>query len=536
MRGSFFGLNVAVTGLLAAQRNLDVVSHNINNVNTPGYSRQEGLQKATTPLPLYDGSGMLGTGSRVYSIKRVRDEYLDSKYWNESKTLGEMDAKMVSLSDLEALFNEPSDSGYTAIMNTFYNGLQELSKDPTNDAIRALVRENGISLTKYFNSTAAHFDKLQADINDKVKTKVEEVNSLAKRISELNRQIYFFELDGNTANDLRDERGVLVDQMSRLVNIETNEITVGKHPNGLENKHFVISINGKSIVDHFNTSLLSAVKRDTQLNSEDISGLYEVEWQDGNTLELKSGEIKGYLDMRDGNDGDPAAAGYTGPLAASLNYKGIPYYQRKLNEFVRQFAMAFNEGQLADASGNFDGHVKGYGMDINGTGQKTGIRFFTMLDSGDPPKPLDSVAFDGSAAAYAQLTAKNFSLSMEVTDNARNIATASSPNNAEETGILKNLINTQHDKKMFAMGEPNDFMKALIVNIGISSQYAKKIADNQTAIVDHIIQRRTSESGVSLDEEMANMVKFQHAYNASAKMITTMAEVYDTLINKMGVR
>ena len=539
MSESFFGLNIAVRGLYTAQKSLDVVNHNLNNVNTPGYSRQQAIQVAARPMALYDGTGMMGTGSDISGVKRVRDEYLDFKYWSENINMGEWQAKQEVLSDVEVTFNEPSNSGFTTIMNDFYSSLHELAKDPSSTAVRSLVRQKGVTLTKYFNSTAAHFEKLQEDVNYRIQTKVQEVNSYATQVQQLNRQIYIAELDGNSANDLRDQRTLLVDKMSKIVNIEANEVVAGKLPNGSDDEHFVITISGKAIVDHFDISKLAIVQRNNsqKVNSEDVENLYEVGWADGNSLNVKGGEVRGYLDLRDGNEGGTGPNGIVSP-----NYKGIPYYQKKLNEFVRTFAMAFNEGYI-DSNGDgtispsedLQGHADGVGL--NGIG---GIRFFTY--TAVDKLPISSTTFLNGAVnsaaivnRYSNITAKNFSVSSEVQNDYNAIAAADTTGEVGNINVLNSLLKTRQNAKMFAEGAPEDFMKSLVATMGVDSQQAKNYQANQNVIVKQIENRRLSDSGVSMDEEMANMVKFQHAYNASAKMIQTMAEIYDTLINKLGV-
>jgi flagellar hook-associated protein 1 len=528
MRSSFFGLNVSVSGLFTAQRNLDVVNHNLSNATTPGYSRQQAVQATDTPMSLYDGTGMIGTGSRVTAVNRVRDVFLDAKYWSESTTSGEWDTKTLMLSEIEKTFNEPSDSGFTTIMNDFYNSLQELSKNPGSGAVRALVRQRGITMANYFNSLAIHFEKLQSDVNGDVKSKVDEVNSLATRILQLNKQIYTAELDGNAANDLRDARGLLVDQLSKIVNIEANEVVVGKLPDGRENRHFVITISGKALVDHYDASLLTVTQRTSKLNDVDVDSLYDVGWADGNKLDVKGGELKGYLDIRDGNNGKlpSTTSGYSGPLTQSPSYKGIPYYQEQLNIFVKNFAEEFNLGK-----GTLKGHKSGHGLyDTVNNKDRTGLDFFTMLGSNG--KPIDTATFAGG---YANITAKNFAVSADIMDNVDNIAVSDQPQEQGNTNVLKDLIQQRQDKSMFTAGTPEDFMKSLLAALGIDSQAAVRMSDNQDDIVKFIDTQRLSDSGVSIDEEMANLVKYQHAYNASAKMINTMADVYDTLINKLGV-
>ncbi len=551
MREGFFGLNVSIRGLYSAQRSLDVVNHNLNNVNTPGYSRQQAVQVASKPMALFDGTGMLGTGSDVIAIKRVRDEYLDFKYWSENVSLGEWQAKTELLSDIETTFNEPSDSGFNKIISDFYSSLQELAKDPSSLAVRALVREKGVSVAKYFNSVATHFEKLQADVNDRIKIKVGEINSLGTQIQQLNRQIYAAELDGSTANDLRDQRTLLVDKLSKIVNIEANEVVAGKLPSGADDKHFVITISGKALVDHFNLSKLATDLRPAgkKLNPEDIDNLCDVRWEDGNTLEIKGGELRGYLDIRDGNEGLPADASYQGYLDNSPFYKGIPYYQRKLNQFVQTFARAFNEGFVdrnGDGSISFDenqgGHADGYKLSSVEGDSPSGIRFFTIL--GADGKQINTQTFLGTAdpsdtaqvyALYSQITAKNFAVSQDIFDDMNNISASSAAGQKGNIDNLNSLLSMRQDPKMFAEGSPEDFIKSLVSTLGVDSQQAKTLSSNQENIVSQLVNRRLSDSGVSIDEEMTNLVKFQHAYNASAKMITTWAEIYDTLINRMGV-
>lgn len=521
MREGFFGLNVAVRGLYTSQRNLDVINHNLNNVNTPGYSRQKTIQVASRPMPIYDGTGMVGTGSDVTAIERVRDEYLDFKYWSESVAHGEWDAKRALLADMEVTFNEPSDSGFNKILDEFFSSLQELAKDPGSDAVRALVRERGVTVAKYFNSVAIHFEKLQTDINYRVNTKVTEVNSLGTQIQQLNRQIYSAELDGNTANDLRDQRTLLIDKLSKIINIDANEVVAGKLPSGKDDKRLVITMSGKAFIDHYELSKLAVKQRSEadKLNEEDVSNLYDVEWEDGNSLKIRGGELKGYLDIRDGNDAENGS-----PL-----YKGIPFYQKKLNQFVRTFAKAFNEGIVGTT--DLQGHAEGYGTDGS-----TGVRFFTMLGKGNMPISSTDLMDDPDVnVCYDKITAKNFAVSSDIMDNFRKIAAADTVGEIGNIVNLNSILKMRNNKHMFTEGAPEDFMKSIATTLGIDSQQAIRISANQEAIVKQVENRRLSESGVSIDEEMASLVKHQHAYTAAAKMVTTMSELYDILINRVGL-
>lgn len=534
MRESFFGFNVATRGLYTAQRNLDVINNNINNVNTPGYSRQQAVQVASKPMTMYDGTGMVGTGSQVTGVKRVRDEYLDFKYWSENIAYGEWETKEALLADMEVTFNEPSDSGFNTILDEFFSSLQELAKDPASEAVRTLVSERGVTVAKYFNNLATHFEGLQVDVNDRIETTVEKINSIGIQIQQLNRQIYSSELDGNTANSLRDQRILLVDELSRLVNVDATEVVVGKLPSGEDDARMVITISGKAFIDHFNLSKLSVTQRETKLNSEDVPNLYDIGWEDGNTLKIRGGELKGYLDVRDGNDGENGS-----PI-----YNGIPHYIKKLDEFVQTFAKAFNEGYIDyDNNGTIEagedsaGHSDGYGV---GATASLGTRFFTMLgvdnqsvSSGDFINGETTIS--GIVDMYSNMTAKNFAVSSDILDDFNKIATS------DKTGEVGNIVNVnaliklRTNTQMFSEGAPEDFMKSVVTSLGINSQQAIRISANQAVIVEQIENRRFSDSGVSVDEEMANMVKQQQAYSAAAQMINAMAEIYDILINRVGM-
>jgi len=545
---TFIGFDIATRGLYAAQRGLTNVNHNIDNINTPGYSRQQLLQRASRPMLMADGSGMLGTGADVTGVQRVRDEYLDTKYRSEAQYLGEWDVKNTLLEEMQTMYNEPSESGFNTIMNDFYDTLQQLSTDPSSHSTRAAVKEKAVMVAKYFNSVATHFEYLQNDVNNIIYAKVQEVNSLADQIAKLNLQIYNYEVTGNAANDLRDQRGDLVDRLSEIVNVQAYEVNCGKLPSGRDDMRFVVAISGKPLVDHNQVCYLEAVQRVDKKNAEDIENLYEIAWEDGNKLNIKSGELRGYLDVRDGNDG----------LNSSPDYRGIPYYQRKMNEFVRVFARTFNEGVIdTDGDGGLDkinGHVDGYTLNSVKTDPPVpppGIRFFTMLD--EYGNPMSSAQFastaelvDDDAATpgvnekldvmYGYITAKNFSISSEIdSDPTNNICTSDSAGEVGNILNLRSIMSMRHNPYMFKEGGPEDYIKTVVSSMGVDGQQAQAYLNNQIIMTSQIDMRRQSISGVSIDEEMANLVRYRHAYNAAAKMIQTYSEILEILVNRLGI-
>lgn len=516
MNSSFFGLNIGTQALFTARTALDVTAHNISNATTDGYSRQVVKQRASTPLPLGTGKGMVGTGSEVYDIVRVRDSYLDLKYWNESKTLGEYSVKRTQLSLIEGIFNEPSDEGFNAIMNEFFNSFQEVADHPESMEARTGLREQAITFTRFFNDAATRLKEYQKDINFEIGTCVQQINTIAQKIQSLNREIYRYEQYGNTANDLRDQRDLLVDELSRIVNVEAKEIEVPSSTGNIE-KRFMVSLNGQNLVNHLNYHQLEVRVREDKNNPDDVENLYDIYWGSGLKFEMAdpnlSGELKGYLDIRDGNNN-----------SGEMDYKGIPHYMNRLNEFVRTFARAFNEGKKLDGEKieGIDGHVNGFGS--NG---ESGNYFFAY-------KNADGSIQDMEGADYSLLTAANFTLSTDI-DNVRNIAAAKEKNLSGDGRMMQELFSIKNNREVFKQGTPGSYMESIIGELGVNTKQSIMVEEMQTNISKVVENQRLSVSGVSSNEEMANLIKYNQAYNMAAKMISVMDEIYDVTINRMGV-
>ncbi|MFP4697157.1 MAG: flagellar hook-associated protein FlgK [Eubacteriales bacterium] len=572
MRSSFFGLNVATQGLYSSRTSLDVTNHNITNAETEGYSRQVAEQKATRPLPAYSEKGMIGTGSEVVSIDQMRNQYFDVKYWNTIQHFGEYQVKDEQMKQLETIFKEPTDAGFSVEFNRMFEQLQRLSTNAGDEAYRSTFKDSAISFVSFFNSMDEQLRNMQRDLNFSVKSKVEEINFIANQLGSINGQIANLELDGSKANDLRDERAVLIDQLSKVVNVKTNEVDQGNNT-----KRFAVTINGQVLVDGNKANYLELSPRDTLYNPEDEPDLYDIYWESGQQFYLDDnklgGELKGLLDMRDGNNeenfkGQVASTGnplivedinrldiptsgeimvdnvlveYTNyiyddvnnriefevdpatvPAGASnveignsMDYKGVPYYINRINEFVRTFAKNVNG-------------IHKQGEDLNGNTDQ--VLFSYEGYNGSPP--LD----ENDALSYNQITANNFTLDSRIIDDISNIATTYDISaGLDSNDLVLDLLNLKNDLDMFDKGKPESYMQALISELGIDAKQATNFKEGQENMLLTIENQRLSFSGVDLNEETANMLKFQHAYNLAAKMIGVMDEIYDVTINGMGV-
>lgn len=217
MPSQFFGLNIAYTGLLASNAALNTTSNNIANVQTEGYSRQQVTTQAANALRVFQTYGCAGAGVETLAIERVRNEFYDFRFWNNNEKVGEYEQKIYYMEQIESYFH---DNGQNAGFKTVFDqlmitGLQELMKNPDNLSFKEQFVGYAGALTEYFNNVAGNLEKLQKDVNEEIKVKVDEINSIASEIAALNKQINTIELKGVNANELRDRRTLLVDQLSQ---------------------------------------------------------------------------------------------------------------------------------------------------------------------------------------------------------------------------------------------------------------------------------------------------------------------------------
>lgn len=316
MPSQFFGLNIAYTGLLANNAAMNTTANNIANVQTEGYSRQQVVQQASQALRVFQTYGCAGAGVETLAIERIRDEFYDTKYWNNNAKLGEYDIKQYYMKQVEAYFNDDGKStGFKTIFDKMMvNGLQELMKDPDSaNAKKQFIGTTG-ALTEFFNNLSGNIQKLQQDVNQEIKLKVDEINSLAGEIATLNKQINVVELSGSKANELRDRRDLLLDQLSAIVDIEVRETPImdlNQPDRETGANRFIVKIaGGQMLVDSSEYNGLECVARTSyeKVNQSDIDGLYDIYWEDGQKFNLYNaamgGNLQGLIQMRDGNNGE----------------------------------------------------------------------------------------------------------------------------------------------------------------------------------------------------------------------------------------
>ena len=312
MPSQFFGLSIASSGIRAANAALNTTANNIANTHTDGYSRQQVTQEAADALRLFTTYGCAGAGVDTVAIERVRDEFYDLRFRNNNSTLGEYDIKKYYTQSIEDYLDDDGDTGFEAIFDEFMRALQDVKNNPSLRDYKAAFIASTQKLAEYFNTTAGNLQALQKDVNEEIKLRVERINSITSEIATMNKQINVVEMTGTRANQLRDKRDLLLDELSEIVDIKTEEYPI-TDPYDPEREtggtRFIVSIAGNQpIVDGGDYHKLECRSRadNEKVNQTDADGLYDIYWDNGNDFNLNNasmgGSLKGLVAMRDGNN------------------------------------------------------------------------------------------------------------------------------------------------------------------------------------------------------------------------------------------
>lgn len=344
MPSQFFGLTIAGSGLRASNAALNTTANNIANAQTTGYSRQQVTQQAYQALRTFTTYGCAGAGVETIAIERVRDNFYDVKYWNNNSKYGEFSAKQYYMRTIEDYFNDDGTSGFVTIFNKFSAALQSVTTNASGDTAKKQFIASAKSLTDYFNNMYGNLQELQKDVNLEIQQSVDRINAIAEKLATLNKQINVIELSGTTANELRDQRELLIDQLSEVVDVEAEEMPIydSNDPNRVTgaNRYVVRIAGGQLLVDGNDYRELTYVARSSaeKINQTDADGLYKIMWENGNEFKTNSsligGKLKGLIEMRDGNNGSYFHGEVTGVdnNAGTVSVKVTPEFLKKMQE------------------------------------------------------------------------------------------------------------------------------------------------------------------------------------------------------------
>ncbi len=464
MRTSFSGLEIAYRALQSQQVAIDVTNHNIANASTDGYSRQRANFVSTHPIGVgamsADGRlAQMGTGTTVTNITRVRNTFFDYQIRSESQTLSRWRSMRDTLAQVEVVFNEPSDTGINTALSKFWEAWQDVANAPEDVGVRgALVEQTG-SLAATFNNVDTQLKNIRQDLDTQIRLRCDTINSISQQIADLNVQIAAVEVSGQPANDMRDRRDILLDQLANMAKVSYTE-----------------GSNGSLTVFMGNRTLVSANTAHRITYTVDTNNIATLTWQeDGNPVAIADSELKGLLVSRD---------------------ELLPKYIDAVDALAAQLIARVNAQ-----------HRLGFGTD-----NSTNLDFFTGTGASD-------IAINPALKA-----------------NPGKVAVAGAADNPGDASNATAILALQHALTMEnGTTDFGGYFAAIMSRLGVDSERAQTMTGNEQLLVDHLVSQKEQTSGVSLDEETTHLLEYQRAYEAAARVITTVDEMLDKLINGTGV-
>ena len=557
----FSTLSSAKLGLLAQQLAIEVTGQNVANVETEGYSRQDVSFEANTPRGhiKYGGLHQLGTGVRIASIERAHDQFLFTQIMDEGDLTGSTEVKKEIFEQLEVLFNEGSGRSLNDALSLFFSSIHDLATNARGLPERVDLISKAEHLASTFNQTGNKLFTIQRNIDATIETEVAKINTLTTQIGKLNESIHANEPTSQyKANDLRDNRDRLVKELSKKIDIQLvqesdNQISLTlKDGTALVLKDQVFDL---STSINANNESFNDVYIDTGSTTKNI------------TSTIKGGELRGYLDMRDTE------------VESILDKTNI-----LSGSFIQEFNSIHREGFGIDGSSGLDFFTP-LDVTVDHDADNTGTAVVSMTNASPTTVSVDefeiaftgsneftlnnlttnassgtftfttgstfnikdgfAVAISGTAASGDKVTfsvsedaASLMSVSSTITADGQKIAAGTTTNGDGGNALLMadlqnelvfNSVTWSSESGSFTFDE---YYNAVVSTIGIESFSAQAILRQQEGVMLQLNSRRESISGVSIDEEMIKMIKFQQAYNASARMISMVDEMLDTL-NRM---
>jgi flagellar hook-associated protein 1 len=463
------GLNSALyigrDALMTQQLAISVTGQNIANVNTAGYSRQQVILESKV---IDSAQGPMGAGVVDRGVVRSYDQFLNAHIQEEIQQKGTWQAESQSMLQIEIIFDEASGDGLSQHMSNFWNAWQDLTLNPSGYAERKSLLTASEDLASNFQEKYQYLDQVQEDLDDRIVAATEDINSLASNISDLNDKIVLMELNGSSANDFRDQRDVLINQLSEKINFTAKEDSQGR---------VTITLgDDKALVGSPPYGKLTTT---TVLNA---SGYNDIVWDtssgDSINESITAGNLSGWINVRD---------------------VLVPGYKAQLDALAGQIIFQVNE-------------VHTDGQDLNGA---PGIDFFspvtdnpasTIQVNKDIVADVNKIAAAGGSVAPGQVRE----------DNTQALAMAG----------LQNALAMESSSVTF-----DTYYNTLVSRVGSDVQNASMNLEHHTSTVEQMENYRESISGVSLDEEMVNLVKFQQGYSAAAKLLSTVSQMMDTVVN-----
>ncbi len=463
-------MDIGKRSMMNNQTALQTSGHNIANKSTEGFSRQR--VEIQTNIPIGEGKLRMGTGSKTAAVTRTVNPYLEKQLGNERSLSGFYDGKNEAMARVEQVYNEQQNKGLNQFVSDFFSSVQELANNPESLATRTQVRENADFLAKDFKRVHTQLNEITRDLDQQIVSGLDEVNGITTEIASLNEKVQAVELSGGHANDERDRRDLLLKQLGEKINIRWAE--------GTDTTVTVSAGNTALLVAGYDAKTL--VAKPTSETDTKGEGNVDIFYYSNNraeplnvTNQIVGGKIGGTLEVRD--------KVVTGLLA-------------DVDKMAYSFAANVNAI-----------HEKGFNAY-----NEQGSDFFELPDQ-------------------LRHASANLKVSDDILDDVGRIATGAAANSPGDSRIALAMARLQTAKSMEGDHTFDEYYNSVVGKVGIQARRSETASATQKDIVKQMNNLRESVSGVSLDEEATKLIEYQKSFDASARLIRTADEMFDTVLN-----
>lgn len=567
---SIASLGRMVSGMMAAQMGLQVTSHNISNANTHGYTRQQLLQHDSRYRNIGDSTMLkqVGLGVSMTEIRQIRDEFADKRYRTQNSILNFYTTKKEGMDEVEAILDEPHGESISKFLDDFWGQMQKLNLNPSGVEERKSFIQTAFVFAEKANNVMDGFVEYQHHLDKQVRDEVGRINEILNQIKDYNEVISRNEVGRENANDLRDQRNVLLDNLSGYMDIEYYEdpagmVVVKGAGRTLVDKQFVTEMALEQTVP--NSPFVKPVWKDTR---EDV---YRMDKEISAEKDNDDGKLKALLIMR----GEAIANKDTtwNEIAIndrkSVDDKGnayiLPKLQKELAMFINELTDTINKNLNGFGMGDFKeqmgvpvfvpikmpDQIQEIGADGNPTGNMIAS---TPPQLVDPTDPTQVAAYNTAMERYTRsikpyLIPTNIQVNpaLQTDDGYNRLGTTTTVGEVGDNSKVTQLLNEWSKTREWPAGGGaggitapkikhtnfTDFYAEYVADIGTEGYEAKNKVKEKEMTTLTADNERQAMGAVSQDEELTSMLKYQYAYNAATRMINVLDGMMDTIINKM---
>jgi len=543
---SISSLARAVSGLMANQQALNTTAHNLSNVNTPGYVRQQVLMKDSNYLRVGENETtmlQLGLGTDVQSIRQVRDHFLDLAFRGENGRLGFYSAQSSTIEEIENIVGETEGEAFSKIMNDLWVSMNELSKHPEGLETRGSFIQNATLFVEKSNLIMKQLNSYQSNLNAEITSKVSRINEIGEEINKLNTVIVTKEGFGGNANDYRDQRNILIDELSQIIDVRVKEDVQG---------NYLVSVESVPFVTVGNVNKMGTVQ------AESFSELVDPYWPHlseigppavnqkvfnfdnptGPQYDNNKGELKGLIMSRGTRTANYTDMSNAAVFKSDVEPSTIMTIQAQFDNLIHGIVTTINNVLSPNTVGPppaFDAANAPYGLNGN-----RGTELFARVYM-DRYDGLGNYNAEDPANRYSLYSAGNLKINEAILVDYNKLCLSKSNGVDGDSSVVESML-TQW-KEPFSPLTPgsagilkiNDYYNGFVAYIGSRGNSVNNLKSNQETLTVQIDNQRNQLMGVSSDEELGNMMKYQHAYNASSRVITVVDQMIQRVIDQTGL-